>query len=328
MGGAKLMSTCHPGSGQRKGFTAIELTVTIAVLAVLTAIALPAVQSSRESARQVQCRDQLRQIGVAVQSFESAHRQIPGNGWGYLWIGDPDRGVGKRQPGGWIYQLLPYVEGGALASLGRSESPAVKYVKLSTLIEQRLPIFRCPSRPGDSASAANRALRFQNAFPKGAVAKTDYAINEGDFITDTGPGPATLSEGDHPAYAWTDVSKATGVSFQRSAVRLQHIRDGLSHTYLVGEKYVSIPAYASDDDSDRGHDAPMYSGVDLDINRWTIDPPLRHNDGSEVRRFGSAHSGGCHFVLCDGTVRQVSYSIDRNLHRNLGNRMDGNVTEF
>jgi prepilin-type processing-associated H-X9-DG protein len=157
------------------------------------------------------------------------------------------------------------------------------------------------------------------------VAKTDYAINEGDFITDTQEGPPTLQVGDTAGYPWRDTTQATGISFQRSRIRPQDIHDGMSHTYMIGEKYVSSAHYL--DEGDLGHDQSMYTGVDLDINRWTIDPPLMDSGAVAYRRFGSAHQQGCHFVMCDGSVRQVSYDIDADIHRWLGNRRDGHAVE-
>jgi prepilin-type N-terminal cleavage/methylation domain-containing protein/prepilin-type processing-associated H-X9-DG protein len=306
---------------RRGGFTLLELLVCIAIIGILMALILPAVQTARSSARRTQCRNNLRQLGLATHNFESTHGFYPSNGWGFLWIGDPDRGVGQRQPGGWIYQLLPYIEAENLAQVGREEDAAAKAVSLGGLCRQTLSVMDCPSRPGPEVSALNLLLVFHNAEVPTQVAKTDYAICEGDFITNTPGGPSTLEEGDDPAYPWTDCSEATGVSFLRSRVRVAHVPDGTSQTYLIGEKYVSHQSY--NNGSDDGHDQPMYSGVDLDLNRWTISNPLPDGFSVQYRRFGSAHSGGCHFVMCDGSVRQVNYLVDRDLHRHLGNRKDG-----
>jgi hypothetical protein len=133
----------------------------------------------------------------------------------------------------------------------------------------------------------------------------------------------SLQEGDDAAYPWKDVRRATGVSFLRSRVRFADLQDGASQTYLIGEKSVSRPGYNTAKDD--GHDAPMYCGVDLDINRWTIDPPLPDSQSPFVRRFGSAHVDGCYFALCDGSVRKISYFIESEMHRRLGNRGDGQI---
>jgi prepilin-type processing-associated H-X9-DG protein len=108
----------------------------------------------------------------------------------------------------------------------------------------------------------------------------------------------------------------------RSAIRTADASDGLSNTYLIGEKSVPISAY--NNASDPGNDQSLYSGVDLDINRWVLLPPAADSSPSALAiNFGSAHSQGCHMLLADGSVRFVSYSIDAETHRRLGNRMDG-----
>jgi prepilin-type N-terminal cleavage/methylation domain-containing protein len=308
----------------RAGFTLIELLVSISIIALLMALILPAVQSSRESARRIQCRNHLKQFGVAVHNFEESQRYFPSNGWGFLWVGDPDRGFGPKQPGGWGYQVLPYLEQRQLASTGAGQSGSAKSERLGDMTRTPLAIFRCPSRPGQSLSEQNSAFSgsLRNAQWSPQVAKTDYAINEGDYMSNTSGGPVSLAEGDDPSYAWTDTRKATGLSFQRSAIRTADASDGLSNTYLIGEKSVPISAY--NNASDPGNDQSLYSGVDLDINRWVLLPPAADSSPSALAiNFGSAHSQGCHMLLADGSVRFVSYSIDAETHRRLGNRMDG-----
>lgn len=151
--------------------------------------------------------------------------------------------------------------------------------------------------------------------------RTDYAINEGDFITNTPAGPESLSAGDHHDFRWKDVSKASGVSWLRFGTRLADITDGSSNTWLVGEKYVSTGGY--NDPVDLGYDQPMFSGVDLDVARWTLDVPIQDQGLRSARSFGSAHNGVCFMAFCDGSVRNVSYSIDEMIHRSPGHRADG-----
>ncbi|MFG0335940.1 MAG: DUF1559 domain-containing protein [Maioricimonas sp. JB049] len=312
------------GRACRRAFTLVELLVAIAIIGILLALLLPAVQQVRASARRTQCRNHLRQIGLAFHNHESQYGRFPSNGWGFLWVGDPDRGTDEKQPGGWIYNLLPFVEQSALRDMGKGQTGTDRTAALGDLTEQPLPLFKCPARPAPQKGLHNPMLPPNNAEWRVIVARTDYAVNEGDFITDTLMGPSTLEEGDSGRYAWRDTTNATGISYQRSRVRFADIRDGASNTYLAGEKYVSRLHYQ--DEGDPGYDQSMYGGVDLDLNRWTIAPP--EPDGEPVgidpaRQFGSAHRDGCHFVMCDGSVRQVSYSIDAEVHRSLGNRRDG-----
>ena len=294
----------------RAGLSLVELLVVVAIVALLLAIVLPAVQAAREAARRTECRNHLKQIGLAFHNHESTHGRLPSNGWGWAWVGESDRGSGKSQPGGWIFQLLPYVDAAAIQSLPKKR-----------LVQTPLALFVCPSRRSPGPSDNLPTINLRNAPWTSLVAKTDYAVNEGDFITDTPEGPPTLTAGDDPNYLWTDVSKASGVCFLRSEIAFGDITDGSSNTYLAGEKYVSRENYYTAGDA--GHDQSLYSGVDLDINRWTLDPPSQDAKGFGERSFGSIHAGGCHFLFCDGSVRTIAYSIDSAVHRQLGHRHDG-----
>ncbi len=305
----------------RSGFTIVELLVVIGIMSLLAALIMPAIESVREAARRTQCKSNLRQLALAAAQHETVFGFFPSNGWGYLWYGDPDRGVGRRQPGGWIWSSLPYLEQGSLHDIVSAAPPVERATVLAQVAATPLSLFTCPTRRAVELSAHNPVLIPRNADWLPQVATTDYAINEGDWISDTREGPATLAEGDNPAYPWKDMSRATGVSFLRSEIRTQMIRDGLTQTYLVGEKSVSI---AVDSDSfDVGNDQSMCTGVDLDLNRWVINPPVHDGVSTDPRRFGSAHPDVCHFALCDGSVRPISHSIDREVHRRLGTRCEG-----
>lgn len=309
----------------RDGVTLMELLVVLSVIGMLTALTLPAVQASRESARRLQCQDHLRQQGLALLNHESALRRLPSNGWGYLWVGDPDRGTGPAQPGGWIYATLPYVERGDLRRLGAGLSAAKKKQALANLLGYALSLFNCPSRR--TVGLYPTAWQPLNAAQVHAAAKSDYAVNGGDVFLDVGEGPLTLVQGDDPKYQWPKPkSEFTGVCFLRSEITFAHIKDGKSYTYLVGEK--NLPDSTSG--ADKGDDQSMYSGDDFDIARWT--PlgwtPLYDTAGAyDFGRFGSAHPAGCNFVFCDGSVRTVCYEINPEIHRRLGNRRDGKVID-
>ena len=219
-----------------------------------------------------------------------------------------------------IYNLLPFFEQNGLRLRGKGESASTQMATLQQLMQFNLPLLRCPSRNGQAISPALGWAQPWNANSAEDVAKTDYAVNEGDYITDTDDGPVSLFWGDQPTYPWKDTSKATGVCYLRSEISWRDLRDGASSTYLVGDKYVSEGGYSTMSDS--GYDQSWLSGVDLDISRWTIDGPLQDSAAMYPRRFGSAHAGGTHLALCDGSVRQISYQIDGQVHRSLGNRND------
>ena len=116
------------------GFALVELLVVITIIGILISLLLPAVQSAREAARRTQCPNNLKQMGLAILNHHQAHDYFPTTGWGANWVGDPDRGFTERQPGGWIYNTLPFIEQQTLRDIGSGEAFEQKKVSLMTLI--------------------------------------------------------------------------------------------------------------------------------------------------------------------------------------------------
>jgi prepilin-type N-terminal cleavage/methylation domain-containing protein len=124
------------------GFTLVELLVVITIIGILIALLLPAVQAAREAARKMQCTNNLKQIALGCMSHESAHGFLPSAGWGSAWAGDAARGFDQRQPGGWHYNILPYLELSTLHDTGASGNLAGTTARIATPVGA----FCCPSR--------------------------------------------------------------------------------------------------------------------------------------------------------------------------------------
>jgi prepilin-type N-terminal cleavage/methylation domain-containing protein len=146
-----------------RGFTLVELLVVIAIIGILVALLLPAVQMTREAARRMQCQNNLKQLSLGVINGEQTYRSYPSNGWGWQWVADPDRGYGVRQPGGWIFQILPFVEQETLQDMGKGLPTPLKRIELLKLTQSTWPLVRCPSRPGLDLCPADPIILWRNA---------------------------------------------------------------------------------------------------------------------------------------------------------------------
>jgi prepilin-type N-terminal cleavage/methylation domain-containing protein len=306
----------------RAGFTLLELLVAVFIIGMLVALLLPAVQAARESSRSAECKNHLHQISLALLLHAEAHGSFPSSGWGWKWPPNPALGEEDRQPGSWVYSILPHLEQSALISSGLPNE-----TRLMTV----LPLFYCPSRRAAELYPCANTEVFSPLLP--LVAKSDYATNTGDHDDPNAAGPShpfvqpdTLSEGVSDGWWQTQgvVRDATGIVFQRSSIRPAEIIDGLAQTYLVGEKYLNVDDYTTG--AGLGDMESVYHGDNDDTSRVTYPPdggPRQDGTGPSRSLFGSAHPVGCNFALVDGSVRTVAYTIDVETHRRLGNRQDG-----
>jgi prepilin-type N-terminal cleavage/methylation domain-containing protein len=336
---------CYPATQSiaRGAYTLIELLVTIAIIGIIAALLLPAVQSARESGRRVQCANHVKNIAVGVLLFNDTNKQFPSGGWGHTWVGDPDRGSGRSQPGGWIYKILPFVEERDLHDLGAGQSGAVATQLYSQRLTTPIELFVCPTRRRCSAwPVSDKFVYMRTPKPYGdvnLVARSDYAINGGtSHIINLG-GPVDYQQGDDPAY-WSNAPnpiKFNGVSHLRIGAALKSFTDGASKTYLLGEKHIPADMYESG--TSPGDNECMYSGYCTDLHRFAgaienlalgtapFIPPLfdylRPADNmQEFVRFGSAHESGFNMACCDGSVHFMSYDIDAETHFRFGHRSD------
>ena len=323
------------------GFSLVELLVVTGIIGVLASLVLPAIQSSRETARRLQCGNNLKQISLALIAHHNTHKHFPYGGWGHAWVGVPELGSGRQQPGGWIFSILPFMEEQALYDLGSGLGGNAAHDAYTKRLETPLPLFTCPSR--------RKAVSWPIVFPYVAsprpyglpqsVARSDYAINAGASHILSYEGPASLAQGRDCQY-WQDttyIENFTGISHLRNAVSMHEIEDGSSNTYLAGEKYLNSADYETG--RSLGDNESMYSGYCTDLHRFTGNlnadnnnlflPPFQDISFPDKTalpgfvRFGSAHSTGFNMAYCDGSVRWVLYNIDGEIHLRNGHRHDG-----
>lgn len=317
----------------RRGFTLIELLVVIAIIAILIALLLPGVQQAREAARRAQCKNNLKQIGLALHNYHDIYNTFPpGNA---LSSQSPDPGyavdltTANRAAGyGWATFILPQLDQANLYSqLNVSQLELcllMQQASLRPLTQTKLSVYRCPS---DTAPDLNTQRLFSNAiFGNSAVGTSNYVGVEG----------TRWSHGVDWVQNHTD---PYGIFWPASRVRISDIVDGTSNTLMVGERnwtnlaavWIGTRNYAGNGDIGlRQH---------LGITNWKINL----KGGNSPRAFHSNHIGGAHFVLADGSVRFVNDSIYLDntlavptnpasmlgLYNRLGMRNDGNpVSDF
>lgn len=345
-------------TSRKSGFTLVELLVVITIIGILIALLLPAVQMAREAARRMQCTNNIKQLALGALGHEEVWKVMPSGGWGPCWTGDPDSGAGAKQPGGWIYSVLPYIEQNALHELGRG---APDLAALTISVRQRvstpLSTLHCPTRrpavlyPHQSPGGQQYHTRLGDVVWPSMSGKSDYAANGGTTADNSGDssqfnGPWDYASGSTwTAAQWlssANHTRDTGIVFTHSAITIADISDGTSNTYLVGEKNMNPDHYT--DGTSAWDDQSWDIGEDWDTVRWTghsdSSPtdsnfvtnnmwffPVPDTPGDETRglAFGSAHDNGFNMSFCDGSVQFMSYSIDPGIHWYLGHRMDGQV---
>jgi prepilin-type N-terminal cleavage/methylation domain-containing protein len=285
----------------RRGFTLVELVAVASIGTVLVSLASPAIQHAREAARRSQCKNNLKQIGLAIHNYHEAYGTLaPG------WTNHtPHPGPGPRF--GWSASILPFLDQTPLYQQLDWKSHRIDSREP---LEISLAIYRCPS----DTSPATNPLR-------GSFGTSNYSGNFGTIAP-----PRWLTGGMNPSWAGDAATptKTDGIFWYNSKVRFRDCEDGLSNILCIGERCVASG-----------------SGIWMGVrgNNFENDVVSDFSVGNELNSgpgaFSSRHEGGGHFLLGDGAVRFVSDKIASGndegpgLYQDLGSRSDGRtVGEF
>jgi prepilin-type N-terminal cleavage/methylation domain-containing protein/prepilin-type processing-associated H-X9-DG protein len=311
----------------RRGFTLIELLVVMAIIGVLVALLLPAVQSAREAARRTQCKNNLKQVALATHLFHDAHLQLPPASYGTKGVNEGTASVDSNvfinyTP---FLAILPYIEQGNISTKYQKNlaptdttDPDGDGITNNSLTSAPLSVFSCPSMPIP-------------ALPP-RPAWSSYGFSRGNYSYVSGSGNSSV---------WTADDGSIGSLFY-GKVRMADIVDGTTNTLLAGEMHYSLTNFLYTTGANIGQfrggntcwsfghpHGYVTASTNLRMNVPTVvertDDPDNYWRRSGLFGFRSVHEGGCHFALCDGSVRFISDSISFDIYQALGSRAGGEV---
>ncbi|MCX7425490.1 MAG: DUF1559 domain-containing protein [Planctomycetia bacterium] len=302
---------------RRRGFTLVELLVVIAIIGILIALLLPAVQAAREAARRMHCANNLKQLGIAIHTYNTANGRFPPAGLDYLWCEAGTPSPISLNANSWV-MLLPYLDQQPLfdqydvnscashAKWNGHGGPLVGNAVTSgnaAVVATRLSAFTCPSETGQPYCYNHPAYYIADGCSL-TGAKTSY-----DFS-----GDGTYPYG-RTCHAWERQTPATRRMFgENSTTRVADVSDGLSNTAAITETCFTVrngecPAW--------GYRAHVFQGMDLGlngVNKWAdfYHPEAGVPFGSlgDWSSPGSMHPGGCHVVSGDGAVHFLDQTAD------------------
>jgi len=315
-------------SQNRLAFTLIELLVVIAVIGILVGLLLPAVQAARESARRLQCQNNLKQIGLAMQNYHATYQTLPWGakgGWGHSWTTD----ILPFMDQNGVWEITPRGEPGS--AIGNTPE-SIRFRQLSRFL---VPAYRCPSQPGPTHfdltfdGISGRAL---NSY----LGNSGSDVDRDNYST---PGFIGMNDGNGVLRVADFVTNPRRPSDR--AIKFNAIFDGLTHTLLASEtRYLESHACSICDhfalyhpDFDRpavNSQGQLVQGTDFSEALASLKPGINLNLDTATKEnleisVGSFHPGGVHAVMCDGSVQFLTESLDNKIRRAIGSRADAEV---
>lgn len=289
-----------PFVSRRQAFTLVELLVVLAVIGILVALLLPAVQAVREAARRTECSNHIRQLALASMNFESAYKHLP-TGWTVADLSDPAGGPGW----GWGYFLLPYLEQQSLFDQ-IDPSISVDDEGWGDLLRQVVPVFQCPSDPARDLLNLNEG-EHPGHRPALWVSSPLRRPHEEHWI-----GRSNFSGVFGSNEIEDDPLAGNGLFFGASHIHFRDIQDGLSNTLMFGERR---------NDYSQLSWAGVFGDVDEPFARVVGSADHAPNDPhGHFEDFRSYHPQGAHFAFSDGSTRIINSTIDEAVFQSLATR--------
>ncbi len=288
---------------RRRALTLIELLVVVAIIGMLVALLLPAIQHSREAARKTQCQNHLRQVALAIENHHSAFRRFPAG------VFEAPQGIGPdSRSWSFLAMLLPRIERNDLHRAGGVPKTSLRE---SGIAAQMISIYLCPS-DGYSTTGPTSDAGNLPGFPVGltnykAVMGANWGADSSQKLDEIG------TEWRNPSYdhSFDGLENGDGAMFRADVKKPRgqnHIQDGASTTFLLGEALPEEDAFTSWPYANNA-----YSTCAMPPNLSTGNPRWWPN----AQGFRSAHPGGLFFAMCDGSVQWVNDAIELKVYRAL-----------
>lgn len=315
------------GSGRKRGFTLIELLVVIAIIAILIALLLPAVQQAREAARRTQCKNNMKQLGLAMHNYHDVYLSFPMGTAPSRFDGNGN--VTSNSEGfGWGFAILPMIEQSALQNnvtgFAENLNDALRLIGMNGVggsPNERadnafppLPAFQCPSdNTGPRLKSGMRRTHFGGGRGHNAGGLRNWFPPTSNYIGNIGLDEVTV-----PIRG--SFRRPHGVFYTFSKVKFRDILDGTSNCFMIGER--DNRCGAGTYIGNRNPRGGGTRGNDFTLGRTTISINFPSNAGSDncTDGFSSKHIGGAQFLLCDGSVIFLSENIDSDNRLNRGDR--------
>lgn len=299
---------------RQKGFTLVELLVVIAIIGILISLLLPAVQAAREAARRIHCTNNFKQIGIALHVYHDSARHFPAGWVGYT---DGKSAINGATGWGWASSILAHMEQVSFSEDTLHRDLFISDPENKIARETVFPAFRCPSDLGDDTSEISDLMvatsNYVGVFGGYDLGNMSSSLDLYEYLLDSAESPGAVGMGN-------------GIFYHNSHVSFRDISDGISSTFIIGERStINVPNSSEVHHSTWvGHTGAGGVGNDTQfIGRFlsaaiTSPNPVPDSDNELFRQeFASPHPGGAQFLLGDGSVRMVDDAVDQVLYRGI-----------